>query len=55
MQSAAQGQNALLPETRGDWKPGPESAGWSRVQVSYSYITLPDNGMEQLDSTVRWM
>lgn len=34
VQGAAPRQNALLLETRGDRKPGPERAGWGRLQVS---------------------
>lgn len=44
VQGAAQGQNALLPETRGDRKPGPEGARRRGLQVSstltYSDVTL---------------
>lgn len=40
VQGAAPRQNALLPETRGDRKPGPERAGWGRLQVSYTDILL---------------
>lgn len=41
VQGAAQGQNAVLPETRGDRKPGPEGARRRRIQVSCSDVTLP--------------
>lgn len=40
-QGAAQGQNALLPETRGDRKPGPEGTRRRGLQVS-STLTYSD-------------
>lgn len=40
MQGAAPCQNALLPETRGDRKLGPERARRGRIQVSYTDINL---------------
>lgn len=42
VQGAAQGQNAVLPETRGDRKPGPESARRLGLQVS-STLTYSDD------------
>lgn len=40
LQGAAPGQNALLPETRGDRKSGPEGAGRRRLQVSSTTAML---------------
>lgn len=40
VQGAAPCQNALLPKTRGDRKPGPERAWWGRLQVRFSDIRL---------------